>query len=219
MLSSGSFSIRPRGFLRDAAELSTDDQAFAQFLRARADALLNDNYYPSDLLWVDLRNPKIDVIFAPYETYLDDVLGVKTSYSSAILIRNEPESQKLELYQKYVPDIQDALPLPAADRPSKRGHLTPMEVMDAPLRTGDLLHGYQAVADNLPERSANSRSQRNQENLLQELHGRARELRGSAAGEVHDACQPRRRALRAKAIWLPRSCTRSRTGSARPTRG
>jgi hypothetical protein len=75
---------------------------------------------------------------------------VKTSFASAVLVRNQPESQKLELYQKYVPDIQDALPLAAADRPSKRGHLTPMEVMDAPLRTGDLLHGYQAVADNLP---------------------------------------------------------------------
>ena len=59
-------------------------------------------------------------------------------------------SQKLAVYQKYVPDIQDALPLPPEDRPSKRGHLTPLEVMDAPLRTGDLLHGYQAVADNLP---------------------------------------------------------------------
>jgi hypothetical protein len=135
--------------LREAAGLS-DDKDFARFLRLRADALLSDDYYPSDLVWVDLKNPKIDVIFAPYETYLDDLLGVKTSYSSALLIRNEPESQKLSLYQKYVPDIQDALPLPAEDRPSKRGHLTPMEVMDAPLRTGDLLHGYQAVADNLP---------------------------------------------------------------------
>jgi hypothetical protein len=136
--------------LREAADLSTSDPAFARFLGSRAAALLNDDYYPSDLLWVDLHNPKIDVIFAPYETYLDDLLGVKTSYSSAILIRNEAESQKLSMYQKYVPDIQDALPLPPADRPSKRGHLTPMEVMDAPLRTGDLLHGYQAVADNLP---------------------------------------------------------------------
>jgi hypothetical protein len=78
------------------------------------------------------------------------VLGVKTSYSAAILIRNEPESAKLALYQKYIPDIQDALPLAAADRPSKHGQSTPMEVMDAPLRAGDLLHGYQAVADNLP---------------------------------------------------------------------
>jgi hypothetical protein len=135
--------------LREAADLS-DDQDFAAFLRLRADALLSDDYYPSDLKWLDLKNPKIDVIFAPYETYLDDVLGVKTSYGASILIRNEPESAKLALYQKYVPDIQDALPLAAADRPSKHGQPTPMEVMDAPLRTGDLLHGYQAVADNLP---------------------------------------------------------------------
>jgi len=135
--------------LREAAELS-DDKAFAKFLRMRADALLSDDYYPSDLQWLELKNPKVDVILAPYETYLDDVLGVKTSYSAAVLIRNEPESAKLELYQKYIPDIQDALPLAAADRPSKRGQPTPMEVMDAPLRTGDLLHGYQAVADNLP---------------------------------------------------------------------
>ena len=135
--------------LREAADLS-DDQNFAKFLRLRADALLSDDYYASDLQWLELKNPKIDVIFAPYETYLDDVLGVKTSYEAALLIRNEPESAKLELYQKYVPDIQDALPLAAADRPSKRGQPSPMEVMDAPLRTGDFLHGYQAVADNLP---------------------------------------------------------------------
>jgi len=67
-----------------------------------------------------------------------------------VLVRNEAESRKLSVFQKYVPDIQDALPLPAEDRPSKRGHLTPMEVMDAPYRAGDLRHGYQAVADNLP---------------------------------------------------------------------
>ena len=53
-------------------------------------------------------------------------------------------------FQKYVANIQDALPLAPQDRPSKRGLRTPMEVMDAPLRAGDLRHGYQAVADNLP---------------------------------------------------------------------
>src|SRR6516225_5151093 len=135
--------------LREAAALS-DDKAFAEFLRQRADAFLTDDYYKSDLLWMDLQDPKFDVIFAPYETYLDDVLGVKTSYGAAVLIRNEAESKKLAVYQQYVPDIQDALPLPAADRPSKKGKATPMEVMDAPFRAGDLRHGYQAVADNLP---------------------------------------------------------------------
>jgi hypothetical protein len=135
--------------LRDAAALS-DDDAFANFLRLRADALLSDDYYKSDLAWLDLKDPKFDVIFAPYETYLDDLLAVKTSFGASLLIRNEEESAKLAIYQKYVSAIQDALPLDPADRPSKAGHLSPMEVMDAPYRAGDLLHGYQAVADNLP---------------------------------------------------------------------
>lgn len=135
--------------LRAAADLSPD-KAFANFLRLRADALLTDDYYKSDLAWVDLEDPKFDIIFAPYETYLDDLLGVKTSYGAAVMVRNVTESKKLETYKKYVPDIQDALPIAAEDKPSKKGHSTPMEVMDTPYRTGDLRHGYQAVADNLP---------------------------------------------------------------------
>src|SRR5436309_13738979 len=66
------------------------------------------------------------------------------------MIRDQGESQKLGTYQQYVPDIQEALPLASEDKPSKKGHSTPMEVMDTPYRSGDLRHGYQAVADNLP---------------------------------------------------------------------
>jgi hypothetical protein len=66
------------------------------------------------------------------------------------MIRNDAESKKLEVYQKYIPQLQQSLPLPAADLPSKRGKQSPMEVVDAIYRSGDLLHGYQAVADNLP---------------------------------------------------------------------
>jgi hypothetical protein len=135
--------------LREAASLS-DDPAFANFLRMRADALLTDDYFKSNLAWLDLQNPKFDVIFAPDETYDDGLLGVKATYGAAVMVRNVEESRKLEMFQKYVADIQDALPLAAEDRPSKRGLETPMEVMDTPFRAGDLNHGYQAVADNLP---------------------------------------------------------------------
>jgi len=135
--------------LREAAKLS-DEPAFVKFLNLRADALLNDDYYASDLAWIDLKEPKFDLILAPYESYLDNLLGVRTSYGAAVLVRNEEESKKLAIFQKYVAELQEALPLTKADLPSKRGHVTPMEVMDAPFRTGDLLHGYQAVADNLP---------------------------------------------------------------------
>ncbi len=135
--------------LREAADLSSDD-AFAKFLRMRADALLNDQYFDSDIAWLELKRPKVDVIFAPYETYNDGLLGVKATYGGAVMIRDEDASRRMETFQKYVADIQDALPIPERDRPSKHGLETPMEVVDSPFRTADLGHGYQAVADNLP---------------------------------------------------------------------
>ncbi len=135
--------------LQEAAKLS-DDPAFANYLRLRADALLSDDYFQSDLAWLDLKNPKFDIIFAPYETYNDDLLGVKATYGTAVMIRNEKESRKLEMFQQYVPQIQDALPLAPEDRPSKQGLETPLEVMDTPFRSADMTHGYQSVADNLP---------------------------------------------------------------------
>jgi hypothetical protein len=67
-----------------------------------------------------------------------------------VLIRNESESRKLAKFVQYVPDIQQALPLDPQDKPSKEGRKAPMEVMDTPFRSGDLRHGYQPVADNLP---------------------------------------------------------------------
>jgi len=135
--------------LRAASKLS-GDPAFAHYLRLRADALLSDDYYASDIAWLDLKNPRVDLIFAPYETYLDNLLGVKTSYGGAILIRNDVESRKLAMYQGQEAAMQQALPVSAEFKPSKEGHATPMEVVDAPLRAGDLHYGYQAVADNLP---------------------------------------------------------------------
>ena len=135
--------------LREAAELSSDE-AFAKFLRMRADALLTDDYFASDIAWLQLKRPKFDIIFAPYETYSDELMGVKATYGASAMIRNEAESRRMEIFQQYVADIQDALPVAAEFRPSKRGLETPMEVVDVPFRSADLGHGYQAVADNLP---------------------------------------------------------------------
>jgi hypothetical protein len=135
--------------LRAAAKLTTDT-AFARYLNLRADALLSDDYYASDIAWLDLKNPKVDLIFAPYETYLDGLLGVKTSFGGSILIRDEAESRKLAVYQQNEAAMQQSLPIPPEDKPSKQGFSTPMEVSAAPLRAGDLHYGYQAVADNLP---------------------------------------------------------------------
>ena len=202
--------------LRDAAALS-DDPAFAKFLNLRADALLSDDYYPSDIAWLDLENPKFDVIFAPYETYLDDLLGVKTSYGASVMIRNEAESKKLAIFQKYVPDLQESLPLAPEDLPSKRGKQSPMEVMDGVYRAGDLLHGYQAVADNLP----------NDPRIHEEKGSKKIFWKNFMDARVNYMILPLARRLMppdqarwsaAKATSNSSSCTKFRTASAPPTR-
>ncbi len=136
--------------LRAAAKL-TRDAAFAHYLNLRADALLSDDYYASDMAWLDLKDPKVDLIFAPYETYLDGLLGVKTSYGGV-----DPDSQRRgdaaswRCISSRRRRCSRRCRSAAEDKPSKAGQATPMEVADAPLRAGDLRYGYQAVADNLP---------------------------------------------------------------------
>jgi hypothetical protein len=137
--------------LRDAAALASaqsDDAAFAEFLRARADALLSDDYQASDRLWLNLKQPTIDLILAPCLPNLDPLFGVKTSFGAAILLRNgagkEEQSRQLELLQPYLAQIQQSLPLPAASRPELPP--TTLEIVDSHFRAGSLLHGYQTLA-------------------------------------------------------------------------
>ena len=93
------------------------------------------------------------------------------------------------MFQKYVADIQDALPLAPEDRPSKRGLETPMEVMDAPYRAGDLRHGYQAVADNLPNDPRVHEQKGSKKIFFKNFMDARVELRDPAAGAVRDAAR------------------------------
>ena len=182
--STSSSSSRAAKALRDAAALS-DDPAFAKFLRLRADALLSDDYYASDLAWLDLKDPKFDVIFAPYETYLDDLLGVKTSYGAAVLIRNEEESRKPGRSTSNMCRIfrtRCRWRPPTVRRSAAT--LTPMEVMDAPFRARRPAARLPGGRRQPAQRSAHPRGEGHEEDLLQELHGRAGELRDPAAGEA-----------------------------------
>jgi len=137
--------------LREAAALAStqsDEAGFAEFLRARADALLSDDYQDSDRLWLNLKPPAVDLILAPCLPDLDPLFGVKTSFGAAILIRSgagkDEASRQLELIQPYLPQIQQSLPLPAAARPELPP--TTLEAVESPFRAGALLHGYQTPA-------------------------------------------------------------------------
>jgi len=134
--------------LHEAAAL-TDNDSLKKFLNLRADAFLSNDYYQSDMAWMDLDAP-LDVTIGPYETYTDELFGYKAAYEAYVGLRDDEESMKLSAFAKHLQEIEDNLPIDPQYRAPKLGAAAPIRVMDEILATGDGAHGVQTAAYNLP---------------------------------------------------------------------
>jgi len=134
--------------LREAAEL-TDNESLKKFLTTRADALLSNNYYDSDMAWMDLDAP-LDITIGPYETYNDELFGYKAAFEAYINVRDEEESTKLSAFTDHLQEIENNLPIDPQYRNPKLGAAAPIRVVDQILSSGDGAHGVQTAAYNLP---------------------------------------------------------------------
>src|ERR1700733_14278916 len=134
--------------LRDAAAL-TDNESLKKFLTTRADAFASNNYYQSDMAWMDLDAP-LDVTFGPYETYIDEIFGYKASFEAYINVRDDKETARLAFLGKHLQDIENNLPEDAQYRTAKLGGLAPLRVVNEVFSAGDGAHGVQTAAYNLP---------------------------------------------------------------------
>ncbi len=136
------------GLLREAAEL-TDNESLKRFLSARADAFLSNDYYQSDMAWMDLDAP-LDITIGPYETYNDELFGYKAAFEAYINLRDEEESTKLAAFTQHLQEIENNLPLDPQYRNPKLGAGAPIRVVDQIMSSGDGAHGVQTAAYNLP---------------------------------------------------------------------
>ncbi len=134
--------------LREAAAL-TDNSTLKSFLAKRADAFMSNNYYDSDVAWMDLDSP-IDVTIGPYETYMDELFNYKAAFEAYITIRNDEESAKLQKFSAYLQEIEDNLPIEKKHRNPKLGALSPIRVVDEVFVGGEASAGVQTAAYNLP---------------------------------------------------------------------
>ena len=139
---------RAAKLLHEAADL-TDNESLKKFLNLRADAFLSNDYYESDLAWMDLDAP-LDVTIGPYETYNDELFGYKAAFEAYINLRDEPETVKLSAFTQHLQEIEDHLPIDPKYRNPKLGTAAPIRVVDEILSTGDGAHGVQTAAYNLP---------------------------------------------------------------------
>ncbi len=134
--------------LNDAASL-TDNATLKRFLTTRAAAFLSNDYYESDVAWMDLDAP-LDITIGPYETYNDEVFGYKASYEAYVNVRDEQESVKLGAFARDLQEIENNLPIDPKYRNPKIGGQAPIRVVNEVMDAGDGNHGVQTAAYNLP---------------------------------------------------------------------
>ena len=136
------------GLLHDAANL-TDNESLKKFLNLRADAFLSNDYYESDMAWMDLDAP-LDITIGPYETYNDELFGYKAAFEAYVNLRDDEESNKLSAFSAHLQEIEDHLPIDPQYRNPKLGASAPIRVVDEIISAGDGAHAVQTAAYNLP---------------------------------------------------------------------
>ena len=136
------------GLLREAAAL-TSQPTLKRFLTARADAFLTDDYYASDVAWMEL-DASIEPTIGPYEVYEDEWFNAKAAFEAFITVRDEAETNTLQSFSTHLQSLEDALPIDPSLRNPKLGALAPIRVVNVVFSAGDGNRGVQTAAFNLP---------------------------------------------------------------------
>lgn len=134
--------------LRNAASLTTQP-TLKRFLELRADAFASNDYYASDVAWMEL-DASIEPTIGPYETYEDAWFGFKAGFEAFITVRDDAETTKLNVFGGELQGLEDQLPIDPKFRSPKIGAMAPMRVVNVVFSAGDGNRGVQTAAFNLP---------------------------------------------------------------------
>ncbi len=140
---------RAAQYLKEAAELA-ETSGLKKYLTLRANALLSDDFYQSDIAWLDMKKNTIGMVVGPIETYEDQLFGYKTSYEAYVLIKDKSWSKKLAKYAVFLPKLQESLPVDAKYKQEKPGMDADLNVYDVVYYGGFANAGAKTIAINLP---------------------------------------------------------------------
>ncbi len=141
--------VRAANLLKEAAALSGPGQ-LRRYLTFRAEALLTDNYMPSDLAWMDMKNNGLDIIIGPIENYEDGLFNARAAFESYVLVKDKEWTKRLEKYVSMLPELQNGLPVEAAYKKERPGTSSQLAAFDVVYYAGDGNSGGKTIAVNLP---------------------------------------------------------------------
>lgn len=132
-----------------AAELA-EDEGLKKYLTMRAEALLSNDYQPSDFAWMEMKQSNIDFVVGPIENYEDQLFGYKAAHEAFVLVKDPEWSARLAKYNSMLTGLQAALPVDPAYKSEVPGTDADMNVYDAIYYAGDCNAGSKTIAINLP---------------------------------------------------------------------
>lgn len=137
------------GLLNQAAVLA-DDAGLKKYLYLRAKALLNDNYFESDMAWMDMKTNQLDIVIGPIETYEDQLFGYKAAHEAYVLIKDIAWSKKLAHFSSFLPELQTNLPVDPKYKQEVPGTNSDLNAYDVVYYAGQANSGGKTIAINLP---------------------------------------------------------------------
>jgi len=165
-----------------AAAAKTGNASLRSFLEKRADALFTDDYYASDLAWMDLESD-IEIAIGPYEVYEDGLFNYKASFEAFVTVRDRAESAKLAVYAKHLPDMQHGLPIADRYKETSRKFESPIRVVQEVFTAGDARRGVQTAAFNLPNDERVRQAKGSKKVLLKNVMEAKYRVAGAPIGE------------------------------------
>jgi len=141
--------IRAAELLRKAATMA-EDEGLKQYLELRAQAFLTDDYFASDIAWMDMKNNTIDFVIGPIENYEDELFGYKTAYEGAVLVKDLEWSKKLAKFASFLPELQRDLPVDPKYKKEKPGADSDLNAYDVIFVSGQANKVSKTIAINLP---------------------------------------------------------------------
>ncbi len=164
--------------VREAASL-TAQPTLKAFLEKRAAAFVSNDYYDSDVAWMEL-DASIEPTIGPYEVYEDEWFNYKAAFESFITLRDDAETAKLTRFGSELQAIEDNLPIDPKFRNPKLGALAPIRVVNTVFSAGDANRGVQTAAYNLP----------NDERVVRDKGSKRVMLKNNQEAKFHTVLEP-----------------------------
>ncbi|WP_420315997.1 dipeptidyl-peptidase 3 family protein [Ekhidna sp.] len=140
---------RAAELIRQCAELA-EDEGLKNYLTLRADALLNDEYQPSDMAWMDMKTNGLDFVVGPIENYEDKLYNYKAAHEAYVLVKDKSWSERLAKYAAFLPELQEGLPVADEYKAETPGTDADLNAYDVVYYAGDCNSGSKTIAINLP---------------------------------------------------------------------